>query len=160
MGSGDFDPGGGKKPPTYANSVKVNKKKFEKLNRNVLEIVLEKNVNNYVSLNGDLVAKICEVVGIKPGDQTEGYQVHYRGSLITVSVWAKQAIGLEKLVTEESRQVVDTDLVITQVRPAVRREVLVLITGLPFNTPYNQVTHHLECFGAKVAGKEPIYGVL
>ena len=51
------------------------------------------------------------------------------------------------------------DLTIIQVRPARRREVTLLITGLPFNTPDLQVKHYVEAFGAKVMDSEPKYGV-
>ena len=44
-------------------------------------------------------------------------------------------------------------------RPANRRVVTVLITGLSFNTPDSQVKHYIESFGAKMVGIEPIYGV-
>ena len=156
MGSGHLDPGGRK--VSYANSLKSNMKKYEKLERNVLLIEIEKKIQNaFVNLNGDLVADICQVVGIKPGVETEGYQVHY-GKGVTVAVWAKQAINLERYVTEERRDF-NNDLVITSVRPAVRKEVLVLVSGLSFNTPDEQVKDYISCFGAKLAGGEPVYGV-
>ena len=85
MGSTDFDPGGRYKPPSYANSVR--NKKYEKLKRNVLQIVIEKKMqSHFLTLNGELVAGICEAVGLKPGVETEGYQVQYRGKSITICV--------------------------------------------------------------------------
>ena len=77
MGSNFIDPGGGSSAQhSYANRLKTTK--FEKLNRNVLEIKLEKQViHKHVSLDGDEVSKVCEKVGIKVGSETEGYQAHY-----------------------------------------------------------------------------------
>ena len=73
-------------------------------------------------------------------------------------MWAKPAVSLERFVSEEAR-VFTPELTVTSVRPAVKREVTVLVTGLHFNTSDNMVKEYLECFGAKVNGCEPIYGV-
>ena len=159
MGSKFVDPGGGGlgKPPSYANSVKSTK--FEQLKRNILEIVLEKKiVQKNVSLTGEDVSKICEIVGLKVDCDTEGYQAHYGRKSITLAVWAKAGVSLERLVSEQPREF-NSDLTISQVRPANRREVSLLITGLPFNTPESQVKHYVEAFGAKFADTEPVYGV-
>ena len=112
--------------------------------------------SQYLSLNGDQVASVCQLVGVQVGRETEGYQLHYSGKVITMSVWMKQAVSLEKFIREQRREFT-SDLTITQVRPAVRREVTVLVTGLPFNTPDLQVTEYIESFGAKIVGGEPVY---
>ena len=75
-----------------------------------------------------------------------------------MAVWAKQAINLEKFISEEHKELGD-GLVMTQVRPAIRRELTALVTGLPFTTPDSQVIHYFESFGAKVVSKEAKYGV-
>ena len=69
----------------------------------------------------------------------------------------KQGVSLEKFFTDIAREFT-TGLTIVSVRPAVRREVKVLVIGLHFNTSDDCVREYLECFGAKVKG-EPIYGV-
>ena len=145
-------------PPSYANRVKQNLEKYKSLDRNVLKITIEKNnPREIVNLNGEQVAKMCEVIGIRCGGETEGYQVHYGGKSITLSVWAKQAVGLERFVSEQSK-VFSENLTITSVRPAISREVSVMVVGLPFNTPDTLIVEYLECFGAKVSGA-PFYGV-
>ena len=158
MGSNFIDPGGGSScQQSYANGLKTTK--FEKLNRNVLEIKLEKQViQKHVSLNGEEVSKICDIVGIKVGTETEGYQAQYSRKVITLAVWAKAGVGLEKFVTDQPR-VFNGDLTITQVRPSHTREVILLVNGLPFDTPDDQVRHYVESFGAKFVNIEPIYGV-
>ena len=115
MAKNNIDPGGGSKTtPSYAKSVK--QRTYQKLNRNVLEVSIEK-INEEVTLNlkGDQVAQVCEVVGIRVGDETEGYQVKYRGKVITLSVWAKPAVYLERFVTDLPR-VFTSDLTITIAR--------------------------------------------
>ena len=156
MERNNFDPGGGPKAPSYAQRVKKNN--YKKLDRNVLNISIEKrNQEDVVFLNGDQVASVCAAVGISVSCETQGYQAHYRPKVITLSVWAKPGVSLERFVSEQPREFT-SDLIISSVRPAVRREVSVLVTGLHFNTPDAQVKEYIECFGAKVSG-EPRYGV-
>ena len=111
-----------------------------------------------VSINGEDVSKICEIVGIKVGQETQGYQTHYGRKIITVAVWAKPGLSLERFVMEQAKDF-NSDLAISQVRPAKRREVTLLVTGLTFNTPDAQVKHYVESFGAKFVNAEPVYGV-
>ena len=99
MGPKHHDPGGGKRPTSYATSVR-NNRRYEKLDRNVFHINIEKrNSDEFVTLNGDLVAALCDFVGIKAGEETEGYQVHYGGKGITVAIWAKIAISIKTAIS-------------------------------------------------------------
>ena len=145
-----FDPGGGTKAPTYAQRLRQSSHK--KLDRNMLLISIDKKNHEVVNLNGEQVASICDVVGVRVSSDTQGYQAHYGARAITLSVWAKPGVSLERLVTEEPTVFTD-QLTITSVRPAVRREVSVLVTGLHFNTPDAQVVEYLESFGAIVSGE-------
>ena len=80
-------PGGGSGPPSYANRGKQNLEKCKSLDRNVLKITIEKNnPHEIVNLNGEQVAEMFEVIGIRCGGETEGYQIHYEGKSITLSV--------------------------------------------------------------------------
>ena len=67
-------------------------------------------------------------------------------------------MSLKRFLTGNSMKF-STDLTIMQVKPAQRREVVLLITGLPFTTPDTQVKHYFEAFGVKFTDAEPIYGV-
>ena len=125
----------------------------------MLEIILEKKIiEKHSTLTGEEVSRLCDIIRLKVGDQTKGYQVTYSRKIITLSVWAKQGVSLERCVTEQPKEFT-SDLTITQVKPANRRDVLLLITGLPFDTPDTQVKHYVESFGAKFKNIEPIYGV-
>ena len=153
-------PGGGSgpPPPSYANRVKQNMLKIKSLERNVLDITIEKNdQHQIVNLSGEEVERVCQLIGMRCGAETEGYQVQYRGKYITVSVWAKPRIGLERF-NSEGPIVFSEDLMITSVRPAASKEVMVLFTGLPFNTPDEMVKEYLECFGAKLKTGVPTLG--
>ena len=97
MASNFFDPGGGEKPPSYANRVKTSMRKYKKLNRNILNIILEKkNVNEHIYLKGDQVAEICDSIGLRVSSETEVYQVTYIRKVISLSVWAKPIVSLER----------------------------------------------------------------
>ena len=99
MTASEIDPGGGFKPPSYART--VNKRRFEKLNRNVLEIIMEKSLRNQnVNLTCEKVTSICEMMNIKIESETEGYQVLYRGKYLTLVVWFKSSISIERFTTE------------------------------------------------------------
>ena len=85
--------------------------RYQKLNRNMLEIIVEKNIESqHVNLNGEQVASVCEIIGVQVGRDTEGYQTHYRGQYITLSVWLKQGVSLERFLGEERREYT-TDLI-------------------------------------------------
>ena len=108
-------------------------------------VLIEKNNKDvFIQLSGDEVARVCALVGIYVGSETEGYQASYSGKAITLSVWAKPAVSLERFVSEEAR-VFTPELTVTSVRPAVKREVTVLVTGLHFNTSDNMVKEYFEC---------------
>ena len=158
MATGFLDPGGGNShPPSYAN--RVRNFRFQSLDRNILEIVLEKKIlQKNINIKGEDVSRICETVGIKVGQETEGYQAHYGRKNITIAVWAKQGVSLERFISENSKDF-SNDLTISQVRPAKRREVTLLISGLNFNTPDEQVKHYVEHFGVRFVNVEPVYGV-
>ena len=60
MATSNFDPGGVGRPPppSYASRVTG---KYQKLDRNVLEIVIIKKVeNNMIHFDGDEVERVCE----------------------------------------------------------------------------------------------------
>ena len=158
MATNFLDPGGGSRPPSYANRVKTNMKKHQKLDRNILEIIIEKkNRDEFILLRGEQVAEVCEVVGVNVASEAEGYHTQY-GKFITLSVWVKQAVSLTKFVSSHPT-VYTSELTIVSVKPAVAREVTVLDTRLHFNTPDSLVREYLQSFGTKLANKEPVYGV-
>ena len=77
------------------------------------------------------MANVCGIVVIHVGVKIQGYQANYRGNIITLPVWEKPCVSLERFITDQSREFI-SDLTISSFRLAVRREVLVLVTGLHF----------------------------
>ena len=111
-----------------------------------------------IHFDGDEVARVCEMMDVKVVTETQGYQTHYSGKYIVLAVWMKQGVSLERFLRSQPVEY-NGELTITQVRPAIRREVTVLISGLPFNTPDAQVIGYIEKFWGKVVGTEVVYGV-
>ena len=105
MATNFLDPGGGNSlpPPTYANSVKA--VRFQPLNRNILEVILEKKIiQKNISINGDDVSRICAIIGMNIDSETEGYQPHYGRKSITLSVCAKNGVSQERFVSEQDQR--------------------------------------------------------
>ena len=137
-------------PDTYANS--VNAKKHKKLNRNVINVILEKLRSEQYNFGDELVGEICQVIGVNVGTQTMGYQVHFTPREITLSVVLRPEIGAERFCSQEVKHVRD-GLRIVAVKPDNLRVVKLRIVGLYFNTPDSLVIEYLENFGIKVTSQ-------
>ena len=146
--------GGGNKTPwppdSYASSVGA--KKHKKLNRNVINVILEKLRSEQYNFGDELVGEICKVIGVNVGTQTMGYQVHFTPREITLSVVLRPEIGAERFCSQEVKHVRD-GLRIVAVKPDNLRVVKLRIVGLYFNTPDSLVIEYLENFGIKVTSQ-------
>ena len=58
-----------------------------------------KNKDEILYLKGDQVAQVCEVISVRVGSDTLGYQTQYSAKVITLSVWIHQSVSLERFVT-------------------------------------------------------------
>ena len=143
----DADQASDKEPPdlsnkkSYADHLKTNVKYDQRLKRNVLEIVLD-ITEEKVFINDEHVAKLLKNLGVDIISQVEGVQV--KGKFI--SVWMAKGVNLEKFCKEESIRV--TQGVVTGViRPANRKDVVVTVSGLDYNTPDSFIIDYLNKFG-------------
>ena len=141
---------------SYADRLKTNVKYDQRLKRNVLEIEIEKlDKDNDMVLDQTCVARLLRSVGMNAQTQLKGYQVLY-GRAVTLSVWCVPGVDLEKFCRAETIQV--TRGVWTKnIRPAGRRDVIVTVSGLDFNTPDSLVQGYLEKFGGNLVSQEVIY---
>ena len=137
-------------PDSYASSVGA--KKHKKLNRNVINVILEKLRSEQYNFGDELVGEICKVIGVNVGTQTMGYQVHFTPREITLSVVLRPEIGAERFCSQEVKHVRD-GLRIVAVKPDNLRVVKLRIVGLYFNTPDSLVIEYLENFGIKVTSQ-------
>ena len=141
------DQAANKEPPdlsnkkSYADRLKTNVKYDQRLKRNVLEIVLD-ITEEKVFINDEHVAKLLKNLGVDIISQVEGVQVKGR----FISVWMAKGINLERFCKEESIRV--TQGVVTSViRPANRKDVVVTVSGLDYNTPDSFIIDYLNKFG-------------
>ena len=75
----------------------------------------------------------------------EGYQITY-GRVCTISMWVMKDIALDRFCQKEDI-VVDKRIVTGTIRPAGRRDVLVTVAGVDYNTPdslYRSILRSLE----------------
>ena len=70
-------------------------------------------------MNAEQVANVCDRIGLSVSSDTQGYQAQYGSKGITLSVWCKPGVSLERLVTEEQRLFTDQLIITTSV---LRRE--------------------------------------
>ena len=145
------------KPMSYADRLKTNIKYDQRLKRNVLEIEIEKlDKENEIVMDQSCVARLLTSLGMNIETQLKGYQAMY-GKVVTLSVWCQPGVNLERFCRTETIQV--TRGVWTKnIRPAGRRDVVVTVSGLDFNTPDTLVQGYIEKFGGKLVTREVIYG--
>ena len=145
------------KPMSYADRLKTNIKFDQRLKRNVLEIEIEKlDRENEIDLDQPCVARLLTSLGMDIKTQLKGYQAMY-GRVVTLSVWCQPGVDLEKFCRSETIQV-RRGIWTRNIRPAGRRDVVVTVSGLDFNTPDTLVHGYIEKFGGKLVTQEVIYG--
>ena len=145
------------KPATsYSDKLKVNVRKEERLKRKVLEIHLENDTKGNMNLDNETVAKLCSKIGIDVKTQLEGVQV-MPGNSKKIFMWLKDDCNIERFCVQESIKVapgVKTGLI----KPMDKKEVVVTIKGLNFNTPDSLVIEYINKHG-KVTNNKVIYEV-
>ena len=92
-------------PNSYANSVSA--KRHRELNRNVINVILEKKGPEQFNFGDELVGEICQVIGVNVGTQTMGYQVYFTPREITLSVVLRPEIGPERFCSQETKLICD-----------------------------------------------------
>ena len=153
------DPGGGKvlgQQGSYADRLKTNVKYDQRLKRNVLEIVIEKSEREAeIVLDPATVARVCRSVGLDIDSQVEGYQVQF-GRVCILSVWVEKSVSLERFCRVENIMV-SKGVMTGSIRPSGRKDVVVTVAGLDFNTPDTLIQEYIVKFGAKLMSPNVMY---
>ena len=158
------DPGGGQHEGvkevgqnlSYADRLKTNIKYDQRLKRNILEIVIEKiDKTAEIVLQPETVARIFRSIGLDIDTQVEGYQIQY-GRVCIIQVWVEKSVHLDRFCKVENI-VVSKGVMTGNIRPAGRKDVLVTVAGLDFNTPDTLVQEYITKFGAKIVNTAVIY---
>ena len=144
---------------SYADRLKTNVKFDQRLKRNVLEITIERtDREKRIDMKPETVSRLLISIGLNVRDEMEGYQVTY-GRICTISVWVKKGITLDRFCQKEGI-LVDKEMGLRTgtIRPAGRRDVLVTVAGVDYNTPDSLIQEYLEKFGGKLMNQNVIYG--
>ena len=139
--------------PLYSQQLKIRIQKSERLNRNVLEINLEKE-KSAEAIEDEVIAKLLERVGINKV-LVEGLQLVPKRFPRKVYVWFKEGVDLNQFCKDECYKLgsgVKTGLI----KPMDRKEVEVIIKGLNLNTPDSMAMEYLGLFG-KVVKNVAVY---
>ena len=151
------DPGGASNV-SYAERLKTNVRYDQRLQRNILEISLEKiNKEAEIMLNQECIARLFKSVGIDIVNEVEGYQMMLNGGSHSISVWAKEGVNLERFCKNENINVAK-GVITGVIRPAGRKDITVTFSGLDFNTPDSLVCNYIEKFGGVVINRNIVYG--
>ena len=153
-GGGQDRGGGGSKgaestqPKTsYSDRLKTNVRYDQRLKRNVLEITLEKTDPSVdIDVDEDGIGRIFKSLGMDIVSQVQGYQVKYMGKISILSAWMAAGISLERFCKDVSIKV-SNSVTTGMIRPAGKKDVMVSIVGLDFNTPDSFLVDYLNKFG-------------
>ena len=142
---------------SYADRLKTNMRYDQRLKRDVLKITIEKSdKEKMINLTPEIVARLLISIGLNAADKMEGYRITYR-RVCTISVRVKKDIALVRFCQKEGI-VVDKGIVTGTICPAGRRDVLVTVAGVDYNTPDSLIQEYLEKFGGKLMNQNVIYG--
>ena len=128
-------------------------------NKNVLEIVLEKDFKGPFLVNAHECARLMTKIGLdtKPGVHMEEVQIcpNGKGSIL---ITLKSDVSIGNFCRHEVIEVTQSGIRAVHVKPAGRREVIVTIRGLHPNTMDHGVITYLKKFSDVVSTKV-VYGV-
>ena len=139
--------------PLYSQRLKMRIQKSERLNRNVLEINLEKE-QNAEQIEETMIAKLFDKVGITMV-QLEGFQLVPKRMPRKVYVWFKEGVDIHQFCKDECYRLA-AGVKTGTIKPMDRKEVEVTIKGLNLNTPDTMVMEYLNLFG-KVVKNVAVY---
>ena len=129
------------------------------LNKNVLEIVLEKDDRGGFNVGDNDCAKAMWKLGIdvRPGVHVEEVQICPNGRGV-ILVTLKKGVPIERFCRFDVMDVTSSGIRSVMVKPAGKREVIVKIRGIHPNTRDDGVMDYLSKL-AKVTSKKVVYGV-
>ena len=128
-------------------------------NKNVLEIILQKDEKGPFLVNQEECVKLLRKLGIdtRPGYQMEEIQVcpNGRGSIL---VTFKKEVPIESFCRYDVIEVTNSGIRAVNVKPVNKREVVISVKNIHPNTKDEVVFDYLNRFG-KVVTNKVVYGV-
>ena len=141
---------------SYSDRLKMNVKKSERLSRKVLEVTLEVDNHVQVKVEEKDAAKVAARIGIDLVNDLEGYQI-CPGNSKKLVFWIKEGRNLDRFCKDEVFRVAP-GIRTGFIRPMDRRQVVVTVKGLNFNSPDSLVIEYFNKHG-KVTNPKVIYDV-
>ena len=129
------------------------------MNKNVLEVVLEKETKGSFIVSDKDCANLIRRLGLdnRPGVHIEGVQICPNGRG-TIYITLRKEVEIGKFCRYDVLDVTESGVRAVLVKPAGRREVVVTIRGIHPNTREDTVMEYLAKFGKLVSNKV-IYGM-
>ena len=129
------------------------------LNKNVIEIMLEKDFGGSFNVSVQDCARALIKLGINPGVQVESVQICPNGRGV-VYVTLKPEIPAESFCQHDVIQVTESGIRVVQVKPSGKRDVIVTLKGIHPNTRDDGVMDYLTYFGKITSTKvvKPVFG--
>ena len=118
---------------------------LKRLNKNVMEIILEKDAKGMFNASDTETAKVLQKLGVDVLSQVEMVQICPLGKNI-IQVTLKDGIDIDKFFAKEAFEV-KSGMRVSYVRAAGQKEVTLQIRGLHPQTPDAKVFEYLKCMG-------------
>ena len=116
----------------------------KRLNKNVMEIILEKDTKGVFNASDNEAAKVLQKLGVDVSNHVEMVQICPVGKNVIQVTW-KDGVNMDRFFAKEVFEV-KPGLRVSHVRSAGQREVTVLIKGLHPQTPDSKVSKmHGKC---------------
>ena len=127
-------------------------------NKNILEVVLEKDVRGSFNVSNAECLNLLKKLGIdsRPGVQVEEIQICPTGRGV-ILITLKQGIDLTRFCRYDVFQVTQSGIRAVNFKPAGKREVVVNVRGLHPNTRDDGVLNYLGKYG-KILSNKVVYG--
>lgn len=127
-------------------------------NKNVLEVVLEKDERGSFNVSESDCARVMRKVGLdpRPGIHVEGVQICPNGRGVLL-ITLKKEVHIEQFCRHDVFEVTESGIRAVHVKPAGKREVVVTMKGIHPNTRDDGVMDYLSKYGTVVTSKV-IYG--
>ena len=123
----------------------ASKKCPQRLDKNVMEIVLEKDVRGVYNVNDSEAARVLQKLGVDIKTHAEMVQICPLGRNV-IQVTLKQNVDISKFFNKEAFEV-KSGVRVSQVRAAGQRVVTLQVKGLHPQTPDSTVFKYLKCMG-------------
>ena len=128
-------------------------------NKNVLEVILEKDGRGSFLVNENDCARMLKKIGLDmtPGTQVEGVQICPNGRGI-ILITLKKEVPIDPYCGHDVFEVTSSGIRVVNIKPVGKREVVVHMRNIHPNTMDEGVVNYLNKFG-KVLTNKVLYGV-